>query len=404
MRLWPVGKIQKRALAVVTHAANTFLAPLFSPVLSLLVVRLASAEVWGEFVTFLIVVQFGAHIVGWGNQEYLLREFSRAPARLSALWQTSLWTRALLLAMFWVALAAWFGPGRLFWLWVWSAALGLAQSHKVLVNYDRAFGFALLVDVSGVALTVAAVFVRRAPPTADFLIALFAMVTWLQGLALLWRFRGQTLSRPGGGFDPRYFRLAFPFFLLGFSGLLQSRADLYVVNYFLPRAEVAQYQVFVNFVLYLQALANVVLLPFVRSLYRLGTSAIPKVSVRLTLLGLALLPPSLLTIYYLLAMLYGFHFPLAMWISGGLLVLPVYAYLPVVYALYKANRAMTVLWINLGGSAISLLAGAGLLPLLGMTGAAMAAALAQWAMLALYLWLARRLAFSGHVIALPKLS
>ncbi len=388
-----------------TNAAGAWLLPILSPVVSLLVVRLASAEVWGEFVSLLVVVQFGAHVASWGNKEYLLREFSRAPARIAEAWQTSLFARSWLWLALGTGLMVWAGPTpRAAWLGLWSLALLLDQSCEALVTYYRAFGFALVVDAVGLGTMALAVFLAGRRLTPDFLLALFAGVTLAQAVTLLLRFRAQTLARRAGRLEFGFFRLALPFFLLGFSGLLQSRADLYVVSYFLPRAEVAQYQVFINFLLYLQAMANVALMPFVKSLYRLGADAIPKLSARLTLLGFALLPPLLLTVYFLLATLYRFHFPLAMWISGGLLVLPIYAYLPIVYALYKANRAITVLRINLGGSAISLLAGVGLLSLLGMTGAVMAAALAQWAMLALYFWLARRLAFSGHVIALPELS
>ncbi|MEZ4768402.1 MAG: hypothetical protein R2844_08245 [Caldilineales bacterium] len=41
----------------------------------------------------MIYVQLAAHIVGWGNKEYLLRAFSFSPAHISREWQTSLATR-----------------------------------------------------------------------------------------------------------------------------------------------------------------------------------------------------------------------------------------------------------------------------------------------------------------------
>src|SRR5690242_878226 len=87
------SKIRKRALIVAANSANSLLLPLLSPLFSLLVIRLASVSLWGDFVKVLIVAQLAAHVAGWGNKDYLLREFSRGPARVAAAWQSSLFTR-----------------------------------------------------------------------------------------------------------------------------------------------------------------------------------------------------------------------------------------------------------------------------------------------------------------------
>jgi O-antigen/teichoic acid export membrane protein len=383
------SKWQKRAWAITTSALNNLLLPLLGPVVSLLVIRLASAQVWGEFVGVLLVVSLGAHVVGWGNKEYLLREFSRQPARMAEAWQSGLWTRGLLALALSLGLMVWAGwTPRAGWLGLWALALWLEQSYDVLVTYHRAFGFALLVDAGGLALTALSVFFARRALTADGLITLYAGVASLQALAFVFRFRAHVRPAPAMSFPAfrfSFLRAALPFFLLGLSGLLQSRADLYVVNALLPRTDVARYQVFVNFLLYLQAIANVVLLPFVKSLYRLGPDSLPKLSLRLSLFGLAILAPGLFALYVLLSTYYRFHFSLATWVAGGLLVFPIYVYLPRLYALYKANRPARVLLFNLLGGGISLLLSLWLVPGLGLTGAVLAAAAAQWFALLAYL-------------------
>ena len=62
--------------------------------------------------------------------------------------------------------------------------------------------------------------------TADGLIALFALAYLAKAALLAWRFWSLTAPEWLGRIDFGQLRAAMPFFLLGFSGLLQSRADL----------------------------------------------------------------------------------------------------------------------------------------------------------------------------------
>jgi hypothetical protein len=73
-------KWQRRLALVAASGANSLLLPLLNPLVAFLVVRLASAELWGAFVEPLVIAQFAAHVIGWGNRDYLLRAFSRDPA------------------------------------------------------------------------------------------------------------------------------------------------------------------------------------------------------------------------------------------------------------------------------------------------------------------------------------
>jgi len=65
--------------------------------------------------------------------------------------------------------------------------------------------------------------------------------------------------------------------------------------------------------------------------------------------------------------------------------------MPVIYALFKANRQATVVWVTVLGIGLSLLFSLWWLPSLGTVGAAWAAAAAQWSMGAIYLGLGWRL-------------
>ncbi len=401
-------KWRRRAWVVATNAANSVLVPALGVLVSFFVIRLASLRLWGEFVSVMLWVQLAAHVMGWGNKDYLLRAFSLRPAYLTSLWQSALVTRAALLVPFGVGV--WLlgiPPLRAALILLWGAALFLDQSADVLIQYRKDFLFSLVVELVGLAALLAPILWLRERLTLDWLIALFAIVFLGKALAFLARYRTVTLARPGRQegdarlFQPALFRLALPFFLLGLSGLLQSRVDQYVVNAKLPPTEVAQYQVFMNLMIYLQSVSVFILGPFVKSVYRLHTRTILRLTLRLAVLGLLVVGPGLMVTYAVLRLLYHLTFAPAYFVFGGLLALPVFAYLPLVYALYKLNRQTWVLVINLLGIGASLALSLALLPRYGMLGAVAASAVAQWAMLLAYgaAWLAR-----GDVLrAVPEL-
>ncbi len=391
LRAWRRPKVWRRLFLVAANSLNSLLLPLLNVVISWLVIRHASVELWGAFVTVMIIVQLGAHIAGWGNKDYLLRAFSFQPAHITPLWQNSLITRLALAAG--LCLIGGFllpPPVRLPAL-LWGLTLTLDQSYDVLVLYKRDFVVFFLIEVIGIVALAAVIIAFGAQLSVAILIWASVLVYAAKTLAFAGRYRDMTAARPLARFDASYFVLAFPFFLLGLTGLLQSRIDLYTVNYFLSPSELGRYQVFINFMIYLQSISNFILLPFVKSLYRLNYATIRRLSFRLFLLGLIILAPGLATVYLIITRLYGFPVPLPLLITGGLFALPIFFYLPIIYALYKGNRQNQVLAANVLGIAINLGLNLLLVPRIGVLGAMTGSAIAQILMLILYLFYARTL-------------
>lgn len=403
-------RLLRRALLILVNALNSVLVPLLSPLISLAVVRLAGSGVWGEFVGALILVQLGAHVIAWGNKEYLLRLFSFNPARIAHAWQSSLVTRLPLLAIL-AAIFALAGSSSQRWvmLTLWSLGLVVYQSFDVVVLYKRDFVFATVVELAGLGLALAAILRLGAHVDLDGLIVLFGVTSWLKVTMMAARFRHPFLSDAFGRlrvrerFDARFFREAFPFFVLGLSGLLQSRIDLYTANYFLPPGEVAQYQVLATFVLLLQSLSNFVLAPFAKNIYRIQMQSILGLSSRLLALGAMAALPGLLVTQAIVGVHYGFDLPPGAFVMGGIAALPVFFYLPIVYALYKVGAQSVVVKINLIGIGVSFVLSAALLPRAGLTGAAAAAAAGQCCMGIVYSMQGRSLR-ADHAIAMPDLS
>jgi len=382
-------KFQRRAGLIAINSLHKGLPMLLTPLISLLVIRQASAAVWGAFVAVLITVQLGTHLVAWGNDTYLLREFSRHPADMADAWQSSLRTRLALFVGL-ALLAVLLYPQAAGWIVLWGLALALHQSCAVLITYRRDFLFAAVVELAGLAVMLTAVFYVGQAITPDWLLRLFALTTLAKAAVLLLRYWG-VVAGGAGRFQPRYFLLALPFFLLGFGGMLNSRIDLYIIAFYFPAEEVGVYQVFSSFLLYIQALAGFILLPFVKTIYRLPYTTIRQMARTLFVLGVLIVPIAMIALSFLLSRLYGILLPSAFYWLGGLAALPLFYFSPIIYALYKAEKQTTVLLVNLLGIISALILNLILLPRLGLIGAIVAMALIKWSTLLIYDWQGRRL-------------
>jgi O-antigen/teichoic acid export membrane protein len=388
-------KAWRRLRLVLSNSLNQTILVLFGPLFSFTVIRSSSLEVWGAFVEVLVVVQLGAHITSWGNKEYLLRKFSRNPAGMRSSWQDAFVTRLPLLLGLFLILAIIYPTAYWPFLMLWAVGVFLSQSYNVLVVYRRDFVVAAALELLTLFLLVGVVFYQRHVLDLALLIAVYGVIQGLKGglYALHYRLEtqfGQLWAHFRQHFVPHYWRAALPFFLLTFSGLLNSRIDLYAVNFFLSPREVAEYQVFINFMLYMQMAVGIILLPFVKSIYRLTYSTIFKLASRLFLIGLVLIPLAMPVVYLALRIMYGIVLRPTYFLWGILFILPIYYYAPLIYALFKAEKQGLVILINFLGVTISLVLNIILLPRMGSEGAILVAALVSWLAMIIYIFSLRR--------------
>jgi O-antigen/teichoic acid export membrane protein len=384
---------RRRGWLVLNNALNLVIVPALNVLLSVLVVRLYSAELWGALIGWFLLVQLGVHFVAWGNKDYLVRRFSQNPARIAAAWQTSWLTRATLLLPtgVWLVLSS-DSSIRAVLLILWCVLLAFDQAFEAPVVYYKEFGWAAAIDFFGLLFQIGMVLVLGTRLDLDALILILLLATLLKAIALSARF-GRALLSQGwmGRLDWGELRASFPLFLLTLSGLLASRIDAYAVNALLPRASVAQYQIYLNFLLILQTGAAVLLLPFVKNLYRLGALAFLNQVLRFTGLGLLVTIPGIISIYFLIPLLYHWTLTLQQLALGFLIVLPPFFYIPIVYALYQQKRESVVVLYSFAAAAISLTLSIWLLPQLGLVGGLVGNASGQIVIGIAYWFTARRI-------------
>lgn len=379
------SKYLKRAGIVSLNAANSLITPVLNIVFSFLVIKLSGTELWGSFVYYLVIVNLAAHVLNWGNKEYLLREFSRDVSKMSEIWRKCLLTRITIAPI--VIASLFFFCSSLevcIIVSVWVLLLFIYQSFEVLILYTRKFYLSILIEIIGYTVLFALLLLYRQSTGIEALIFIFVMIMMIKIVLIYIFMRKFVAVRAGPVIDLRFFSSAFPFFVLGLSGMLISRVDLYLVAYYLPKEKLGMYQVLTSFLLSFQALASFVLTPFVKNLYRLSNKIIRRVNRKMFLLGVILTPPFVIILYFILSFVYGFDFPAPVYMLSTLYVLPIYYYMTVIYKLYKINRQSLVVWINSTGFAVNFFLNILLIPVMGIEGALLSGTSAQWLLAAVY--------------------
>jgi glycosyltransferase involved in cell wall biosynthesis/O-antigen/teichoic acid export membrane protein len=343
-------------------------------IISFFIIRIQSGELWGELVSYMLILDFGFSIISWGATPYLVREFSLHPQAMKTDWSEVTSSRTLLLILFNVVLI--FVPIKSSirpYLMAWSVVRFLFQSLEPIMLTNRHFALSLLADVISVLSIVTLAFVVDKVTLEALLLCLCATMAFKATL-FLFVYRNAISIVP---VKISFFKQAFPFLLLSFSAMLQQRIDLYCVAYLLSKQETAIYQVFINFLIFAQFAASLLLSPYTKNIFRLTDSSFRRLEIKFMKLGLLLSLLSILCIFIIIKSLY--HFDLSMWmyVMGYFYILMYYQYQLRNYKMGKLNKQMDVIAFAALCTALSFLVSFLAIPRFGIEGALGASLIAQ---------------------------
>lgn len=376
-------KLRKRLSVISLNTVYNLSTSVFSAVISLLVIRLCSPQLWGAAVEILLWIGIAAHLLYWGNRDFLLREFSLEPMNLHFHWQRNMHARIwLFFAAFLIPLVLPIDFKLKLMLPLFLGARFLYQSYDVIILFKKRFLTSIVFETIAFVIIITFIWFYYPVLSINGLVAIFTTTEFVKAAGMYIVFHKE-FPLKSLRFHKEYFSKALPFFLLGFTGLFQSRVDLICVTFYLPRPQVAQYQVYINFLLVVQAASNFILAPFVKNIYRLKHDSIMRIAIRLFLIGIICTAIAIPSINYILQTLYHFRLPMLTLISGGLFVIPVYYYSPIIYYILKLNGQRALLTINIAGIIVALILNVIFIPNSsnGISGAIDAIAITQWLLL-----------------------
>lgn len=386
-------KFERRIAAVGWSTVNTLSGAVFSVFLSIEIVRLCSKDLWGSMVEVLLWFGLASHFLGFGNDGLLLKEFSLQPKNMSANWSKSLQARIWLYVLVCSILV--FLPVEMrlkFLLLIFLSANFIYRSYDVVILFKRQFMISVLLETLGFILIAIYVWLNFKDVSLNRLLAVYALAELLKAIIIYFLFNRE-FKIPSFKFNMVYFSLALPFFLLEFTGLLQSKTDLICVTWFLSKVKIAQYQVYINFLLLVQSASGFILAPFIKTIYRMRNESIRKLSIRFFAFGFVLIFPAMFFVDLFVQFFYHFKVEPRTLVIGAFFIMPIFYYIIVIYQLFKMHKQKMVVIINITGVVISFTLNIILIPICrdGINGAIMAIAITQWIVLLMYAAIQRKL-------------
>ena len=392
------NKNVKRGIWIGLNAFNGLSAPLFNLVLSAIITKKISLSFWGEFTSLSLIVNLSAMILGWGNKEFLLREFSRNPSNIASHWQVNLAQRSLLCILLAASFYSFldYSYFRISVLIFWIVSSFLYKSLDILVLFKRTFSFSLFAETVGYIMVLgASIFSNPEIRTVDFLILLLAYTTFFKFILSVWYFRNEIF--PLKKFNKISLKtntlfLSIPYFLPSLVGLLQGKMDLYCVVYFLPSDKVGKYQILMNLLTVPHILATFIIMPFIKNIYRLPVKSVKKIIRGLTILGLVSSLPAIIIVYFITQKYYMLQFSIWIYFLGYLQLIPFFVYLVKTNMLFKHDKQYIVVCISTSTAVISFLISIFLIPYWNLEGAIIANTITQWTTLFLFIIFSNRYA------------
>jgi O-antigen/teichoic acid export membrane protein len=375
--------VYKRTKTVVFGGLARVITSFTNLIISVIVIRVQSPELWGEIVPFILFIDFGFSFVNWGSGPYLIRAFSANPSGMKEQFGESIGSRMPLLFLFLLIISISAFPVDIkIVLVIWSFFRYVYQSFDPVLQFQRNFLFTLTIECVSVAIIVMPLIFSPQKIDLVFLVTSFTISVAFKAICTSFVLRSYLTNLIS--ISTKYFTKATPFLFLTFSAMLQQRADLYCVAYFLDSVPTAHYQVFINLLIFFQFLASLVLSPFAKNIFRLSEKSFRKLESNFILIGVPLSLLSILATYIISRLFYQFNFSTLMYLMGAAYIFLFYLYLLQNYLLGKENKQILASVYSLIASLGNVLLCSFLTPRFGIEGALAASLSAQVILVALY--------------------
>ncbi len=364
---------------IIFHGLSVLLRPMISMLLAYLVIRSVGLNLWGSFIAVQIVVSLAAMVSSWGSKEYLMRKFSLDLINLKKYWLESLLNRSVILLPLFLAL---FLLQKEFVLItaIWLIGLYLYQSFEPVAIIKQDFKVWLLVElVGGIALIFLTLFIID-DLKLNGLISVVVMSVYLKTISLSVYYRKLFKSSPDWFQDFRpssYLSESIYFLVLAGTAFLQSRIDLYIIDWKFDAETLGLYQVLRSVLIYSQAIAGFLVVPFTKRLYKMPVDNTYELSMRMLMLGVLLSPFVYLLLYAIFNYILAVDLPMEVGFWSILIVVPSFFFIPIIYQLFKNKLERRVLQGNLISLSINAILSLSLVGAWGYLGALIGTAISQ---------------------------
>lgn len=368
-------------LKIILNISRSFAVPAFNFFIAIIGINYLGKENWGDFIQILLWIYFIAFISNFGNKDFLLRSFSENSSKMYTVFFENLFSRSIFLCLSLLLFV--FFPSKIALLSILLCLLiFIYQSFESLIVFSQRFLLQLIAEILGFILIVSIIHFNNQINTetliSAYCIAFIIKITFmLFGLKI--NFRSTKFH-----FSKKQIYLLFPFFLITFSGWLASKIDLYIVNLYLSKVRIAEYQLFMTAFLMLQSFAALLIYPFSKHLYRLPLKSVKKIKNKIALIGIPLVFSGTISIWFVFENIVDLKLSTDLYILGGLSSLPIYFFIIDIMMFYRNKKEKIVMKINFISVMLKLILSLFLIVSFGLKGVLTSVLLTNYSILLLY--------------------
>ena len=334
---------------LITIGINTiqgFANPAFNFLIVVSGVKIFGKTDWASLINVMLWVLFTTFMFGWGNRDHLLRKYSEDPRKMYHAFFSNFLSRCLLLP-FALLLFLFFPTEIAIWAIVLVLLTFIYSSLSTLVVYHQKFGAQLFAEISAFGIIFGSLFYFENFNLETFLkIYASAFIIKLIVLSLQMNFWKEPFSAK---ISIQEFKAGLPFFVLGLSGWLISKVDIYAVDFYLEKSQLSEYQILITAFLMLQALSAYITIPFTKHVYRVSEEVVQKIKHKLYIVSLPLTILGGFIIWFVMEYIVVLGFSYEYYILGGLIALPCYFYTLNIMELMKNHKERIIIYISFFG-------------------------------------------------------
>jgi hypothetical protein len=329
-----------RIKIVLVNILKQMLGQILILILSVFIFKLYSKELWGEFSAYFIYINIIIIVISWGNKEFLIREFSKSPGKITENFYLIFNSRLLLLALAIVAILFVF-PAKWFCFFsIWIMSVYISQSLEVFWIYKRDYIKSIGIEILSFSLLLLLLFYNKI--NGGKLIEYYSYYQFTRTVLYSILYYPE-LKKIHFSIDKKYFITAISFFLLSLVGFLQSRVDFVIITFFETDKNIAVYQIITAFFILIHALGTFLIFPYMKNIYRLQKSSITIFQSFLSWVSPLIVCFSLSVLFLITKYAYNLDLDFHYYLLGFLITFPPYLYTVKILILYKENKQGFVL-------------------------------------------------------------
>lgn len=282
-----------------------------------------------------------------------MRQFSKEPAKMINYWQNFFLVRIPISIVVLVSIFFFSTWKEFQFLTVWILSSFVTNAFVPVYLFKRDYFKVILTEMISFGLLTWLIFSSETDLTIHILCYYYAIYLLIKAVVYsvlyyqFWVFKSST-------FNYKLLWLSLPFLFLGLTGFLQSKIDLYVFAFFYKSALLGEYQIISGFFIFSQSIATILVLPYVKNVYRMKNSGIAKLNRLIGLSGLLINAFIVLTIVFILQWFFDIELNLFQIILGYLIGFPSYFYAIRVFYLFRNNKENKVLLVSIWSLLVNL--------------------------------------------------